>query len=337
MALTARTALAVLTLCALTGTAAARDQIRIVGSSTVYPFTTTVAERFGKAGKFKTPVVESTGTGGGMKLFCAGVGDAHPDIANASRRIMPSEFAACAKNGVTMTEIKLGFDGIVLASAKGAPPLKITLAQLYLALAKEVPQVGRKVANPYKSWNEIDRALPAKKIEVLGPPPTSGTRDSFLELVMQAGCGALPAAKELGLAGASCHPIREDGAYIEAGENDNLIVQKLDANKDAFGIFGYSFLEQNSDRLQGAAIKGVQPSFETIASGKYPVARALYLYVKKQNVGPVPGLPEFITELTAEKTFGDDGYLSDKGLVPLPAAERATVRATAKALPALAL
>ena len=337
MAITGRIVLAALALVALAGSAAARDQIRIVGSSTVYPFTTAVAERFGKAGKFKTPVVESTGTGGGLKLFCAGVGDAHPDVANASRRIAASEFADCTKNGVSMSEIKLGFDGIVLAGAKSAPPLKVTLAQLFLALAKEVPQGARRIANPYRSWNQIDRSLPAKRIEVLGPPPTSGTRDSFLELVMQVGCAGLPGAQELGFAGGGCHTIREDGAFIEAGENDNLIVQKLEANKDAYGIFGYSFLEQNGDRLRGAAINGVAPSFETIATGQYPVARALYLYVKKPHVGLVPGLPEFIAELTAEKTFGEDGYLSDKGLVPLPAAERASVRAAAKALTPLAL
>jgi phosphate transport system substrate-binding protein len=322
---------------ALSGVAEARDQIRIVGSSTVYPFATTVAEAFGKAGKFKTPVIESTGTGGGMKLFCAGIGEAHPDITNASRRITASEFADCSKAGISITEIKIGYDGIVVASAKGATPLKVTTTQLFLALAKEVAIGGKKTANPYKQWSDIDASLPKAKIEVLGPPPTSGTRDAFVELVMNVGCADAPGAKDAGITGAACAAIREDGAFIEAGENDNLIVQKLEANKNAFGIFGYSYLDQNSDKLQGATINGVAPRFEDIASGKYPVSRPLFFYVKKENLNTAPGIVEYINEFTSEKAWGEDGYLARKGLIPMPPAERKTSRDTAVALNKLAM
>jgi phosphate transport system substrate-binding protein len=322
---------------ALGGAAEARDQIRIVGSSTVYPFSTAVAEQFGRAGKFKTPVVESTGTGGGIKLFCAGVGDTHPDIANASRRITAAEFADCTKAGITVTEVKIGYDGIVVANAKTAGQLKVTVPQLFLALAKEVAVGGKKVPNPYKQWADIDPSLPKTKIEVLGPPPTSGTRDAFVELVMTPGCATAPGIKDAGIAGAACAAIREDGAYVEAGENDNLIVQKLVANKDAFGVFGYSFLDQNSDKLQGATINGVAPRFEDIAAGKYPVSRPLYFYVKKDHLATVPGIAEFIGEFTNEKAIGEDGYLSAKGLIPMPAAERKAVRDSATSLSKLAM
>ncbi len=317
--------------------AEARDQIRIVGSSTVFPFSTAVAEQFGKGAKFKTPVVESTGTGGGIKLFCAGVGDAHPDIANASRRITPAEFADCTKNGVAVTEVKIGFDGIVVSNSKASPKINLTLQQIFLALAKQVPVGGRLVANPYKNWSDIDGGLPNKKIEVLGPPPTSGTRDAFVELVMTPGCAAVQGAKERGLTGAPCGAIREDGAYVEAGENDNLIVQKLVANRDAFGVFGYSFLEENLDKIQGATIAGIAPTFDTIAAGTYAVSRPLFFYVKKQHIATVPGIAEFTAEFAAEKAVGDDGYLSAKGLIPLSAAERTKVRATAKDMPQLAM
>ena len=318
---------------ALAATAAeARDQIRIVGSSTVFPFSTVVAEQFGKTGGFKTPVVESTGTGGGLKLFCAGVGVGHPDIANASRAIKESEVEDCAANGVAeVTEVKIGYDGIVLANAKTAPAFDLTVAQVWQALAKEVPVNGAMAANPYKSWNEIDPALPNEPIEVFGPPPTSGTRDAFVELVMDVGCGEFAEVKALegDAHKAACQTIREDGAFIEAGENDNLIVQKLEANPVALGIFGYSFLDQNSDKVQGSAIAGVAPTFEAIADGSYPVSRPLFFYVKNAHVGVIPGLKEFVAEFMSDRASGDEGYLADKGLIPLPPEEHKEVMAKA--------
>ncbi|HRQ80696.1 MAG TPA: PstS family phosphate ABC transporter substrate-binding protein [Azospirillaceae bacterium] len=314
--------------------AQARDQIRAVGSSTVFPFTTAAAEAFGKGGQFKTPVVESTGTGGGLKLFCGGVGPQHADIANASRRIKASEVESCAKNGVTeITELKIGFDGIVIANSKKAKHVDLTLAQVWKALAKEVPVDGKMVANPYQKWSDIDPSLPATEIEVMGPPPTSGTRDAFNELAMEGGChkvaevkAALPDDKARAKA---CMAIREDGAFVEAGENDNLIVQKLVANPNAFGVFGYSFLDQNKDKLQAAKIDGVAPEYKDIASGKYPVARSLYVYIKNAHAGVIPGIREFIAEYTSERAMGEDGYLADKGLISLPKAERDATRASA--------
>ncbi len=304
---------------------AGREEIRIVGSSTVYPFTTAVAEAFGKASG-KTPVVESTGTGGGMKLFCAGVGEEHPDFTNASRRMKKSEAEACVKNGVTdIIEIKVGFDGIAFAQSKEAGDVKVTKTQIFMALAKEIPGAdGKLVANPYKMWNEIDAALPAVKIEVLGPPPTSGTRDSFHELVMEKGAEGVEALKALKEADAKAFEkvwksMREDGAYIEAGENDNLIVQKLQANKDAFGIFGYSFLEQNAATIKGAEVDGAVPTYESISSGSYKVSRPLFIYAKKAHIGKIPGMVEFMAEYVSDGALGEDGYLADKGLVTLPA------------------
>ncbi len=321
---------------ALAATAAeARDQIRIVGSSTVFPFSTVVAEQFGKTGGFKTPVVESTGTGGGFKLFCAGIGVGHPDISNASRAIKESELKDCAANGVTeITEVKIGYDGIVLANAKTAPAFSLTVAQVWQALAKEVPVDGQLVANPYKSWNDIDPSLPNEPIEVFGPPPTSGTRDAFVELVMDVGCKEFAEVKALegDAHKAACQTIRDDGAFIEAGENDNLIVQKLEANPLALGIFGYSFLDQNADKVQGSAIGGVAPTFEAIADGSYPVSRPLFFYVKNAHVGVIPGLKEFVAEFMSERASGEEGYLADKGLIPLPADEHAEVLAAASAL-----
>jgi phosphate transport system substrate-binding protein len=261
----------------------ARDYISIVGSSTVFPFSTVVAERFGRNTKFKTPKIESTGTGGGFKLFCAGVGVENPDITDASRAIKPSEINNCVKNGVTkIVEVKIGYDGIVVANSRQAPLLDLSRKELYLALAKDVPDPSSQsklVANPYRKWSDIDAALPDVTIEVLGPPPTSGTRDAFLELVMSVGCEQFPVIEALdeGAMTAACHTLREDGAYIEAGENDNLIVQKLEANADALGIFGFSFLDQNSDKIQGSLINGVAPDFDNIADGSYPVSRPLFL------------------------------------------------------------
>jgi phosphate transport system substrate-binding protein len=305
------------------GAAEARDQLHIVGSSTVYPFSTAVAEEFGKSGKFKTPIVESTGTGGGMKLFCAGVGEDTPDIANASRKIKDSEIESCKANGVTsITEVAIGYDGIVIANSKSHARFELTVKDLWLALAKEVPVNGALAANPYKTWNEVNPALPAEKIEVLGPPPTSGTRDAFVELVMDNGCkgvAEIEAIEDKKAKAGACASIREDGAYIDAGENDNLIVQKLEANPMAVGIFGYSFLEQNEDKLQGSVMDGVEPTFDNIVAGKYEVSRTLYFYVKNQHEGQVPGIREFVAEFTSDKAAGEEGYLADKGMIPFPA------------------
>ncbi|WGI21462.1 PstS family phosphate ABC transporter substrate-binding protein [Amylibacter sp. IMCC11727] len=309
----------------------ARDQITIVGSSTVFPFSTTVAERFGKSTDFKTPVVESTGSGGGLKLFCSGVGTEFPDITNASRRIKASEVAKCAENGVTeIVEAKIGYDGIVLANSKAADQVSFSLKDLFMGLAKDIPTgvEGETKPNPFTMWNEVNPDLPAIKIEVLGPPPTSGTRDAFVELAMEGGCKSfdwINALKKTDKAAykSLCHNIREDGAYVEAGENDNLIVQKLNANPDAFGIFGYSFLEQNEDNVQGSLIDGVEPEFDAIAQGDYPVSRSLYFYVKAAHVGVVPGIEAFLEEFTSEDAWGEEGYLADKGLIPLTEDERA--------------
>ena len=315
------------------GAAAARDQIRIVGSSTVYPFTTTVAEQLGKTAGVKTPVVESTGTGGGMKLFCAGVGESHPDATNASRRMKKSEFEDCQKNGVKdIVEINIGFDGLTVAQSKQGTPFKLSLAQLLLAVAKEVPGPdGKLVANPNKNWSDIDKSLPDVKIEILGPPPTSGTRDSFHELLLEKGAEKVPALASLKKADSKAFDkvwktLREDGAYVEAGENDNVIVAKLEGNKNAFGVFGYSFLEENLAKLRGVPLDGSAPEFDNITSGKYPGARRMYVYIKKQHVGMVPGLDKFAVEYVSNKAIGEDGYLAKKGLVTLPKAEADAVR-----------
>jgi phosphate transport system substrate-binding protein len=326
------------------GTAQARDQIRIVGSSTVFPFSTAVAERFGKTTDFKTPVVESTGSGGGLKLFCGGVGVGHPDITNSSRRIKASEVKMCADNGVAeVVEVKIGYDGIVVANSKKTAQYELTLKDLFLALAKEVPEgEGKLVANPYKTWKDVNPNLPATKIEVLGPPPTSGTRDAFVELALEGGCMNFDWIKALKTSDknrykAICHTIREDGAYVEAGENDNLIVQKLEANPDALGVFGFSFLDQNSDKVQGSKIDGVEPDFDLIAEGEYPVSRPLYFYVKAAHIGVIPGIAEFLAEFTNDKAWGEEGYLSDKGLIPMLDDERAEWAEKALGLAPLAM
>ena len=319
---------------ATVGVAQARDQIRVVGSSTVFPFTTAVAEEFGKTTSFKTPIIESTGTGGGMKLFCAGVGVEHPDLTNASRRIKASEVEMCEKNGVVgITEMKVGFDGIVLANDKSAPTYKLTLRDVYLALAKDVPApgteggAGNMIPNPNKTWKDVNSSLPAVEIEVLGPPPTSGTRDAFVELAMHKGCKSLPYFKAQKkaldkkafkkLVKAECTPMRQDGPFIEAGENDNLIVQRLEADPKALGIFGYSFLYENQDKLKAAKVKGVEPSFETIASGEYGISRPLFFYIKNAHRSVIPGMNDFIAEYTKDDTMGPDGYLKERGLVAL--------------------
>ena len=316
----------------------AREQIRIVGSSTVFPFATAVAENFGKTTRFKTPVVESTGSGGGLKLFCTGVGVETPDITNASRKIKDSEVQLCKDNGVTdIVEVKIGFDGIVVANARGSGRIDFSKEQIFRGLAKQVPIDGKLVDNPYRTWKDVDPSLPDTKIEVLGPPPTSGTRDAFVELAMEGGAKAIPMLAKLREEDRQAfkvvaHAIREDGAYIEAGENDNLIVQKLEANPGAFGIFGFSFLDQNSDKVQGSTVGGVEPTFEAIAGGDYGISRSLYFYVKKAHVGVVSGIQEFVSEFTSDRASSEEGYLADKGLIPLPDAERAEVRNAATSL-----
>ncbi|NND82742.1 MAG: phosphate ABC transporter substrate-binding protein [Gammaproteobacteria bacterium] len=335
----------------------ARDAISIVGSSTVYPFATVVAERFGKSTAFKSPKVESTGSGGGLKLFCEGVGVNTPDITNASRRIKQSEYDKCQSNGVTdIVEVLIGYDGIVLANANSAPRFKLSRRDVYLALAKQIPGPdGKLIANPHKTWKDVNANLPASRIEVLGPPPTSGTRDAFVELALEGGARSFDsinklrglkdsqraeieqlvaklgaeAAWQAALAkkGAKAkgkdvvkiisHSVREDGAFIEAGENDNLIVNKLVANPNALGIFGFSFLDQNSDSVQGSTIDGHNPTFDAIADGDYAISRPLYFYVKKAHVGTVPGIAEFVKTFVSEDAIGEDGYLIDKGLIPL--------------------
>jgi len=334
-----------------TSIASARDYVSIVGSSTVYPFATTVAEQFGKSSKFATPKVESTGSGGGLKLFCAGVGVIHPDITNASRRIKKSEYDKCQANGVqNIIEVKVGYDGIVLANSKKSAPMHLSRKDIFLALAKMIPGTnGKLIDNPNNTWKDVNATLPNTKIEVLGPPPTSGTRDAFAELAMEGGAKsftdlkALRAAKgdavkplmeKLGIPENAfnkkgkkvfkyvAHSIREDGAYIEAGENDNLIVQKLEANPNAFGIFGFSFLDQNQDKVQGSTIDGHLPTFEAISDGSYPVSRPLFFYVKKAHVAVIPGISGYLAEFTSEKAWGEEGYLADKGMIPMPEAER---------------
>ncbi|MDX1344861.1 MAG: substrate-binding domain-containing protein [Sedimenticolaceae bacterium] len=340
--------------------AASRDTISIVGSSTVYPFSTTVAEQFGKTTSFSTPKVESTGSGGGLKLFCSGVGVDTPDITNASRRIKASELEMCHKNGVTeVTELKVGYDGIVIANARQAPDFSLSRKDLYMALAAKVPGAdGKLVDNPYQTWKDINAALPDMAIKVLGPPPSSGTRDAFEELALGGGAKNIDDLKtlrgmkdgdeikammaKLGIDMALyddvmkkkgkvsgkdifkkvAYHIREDGAYVEAGENDNLIVQKLEKDTAALGVFGFSFLDQNADKVKGAVIDGSEPTFENIADGSYPVSRSLYVYVKNAHVGKIPGMKEYLQEFTSEKAWGDDGYLSEKGMIPMPEEER---------------
>jgi len=324
--------------------ASSRDYISIVGSSTVYPFATVVAEKFGKSTRFKTPKIESTGSGGGMKLFCSGIGVQHPDITNSSRRIKKSELEKCQGNGVKdIVEVKIGYDGIVLSNSKRSPVMKITSKEIFMALAKEVPAsdgAEKVIPNPYKTWKDINSSLPDVKIEVLGPPPTSGTRDAFAELALEGGCKTFPWVKALKKKDKNeykriCHTVREDGAYVEAGENDNLIIQKLESNPDAFGVFGFSFLDQNIDKIQGSFIDGGQPTFDAIANGDYAVSRPLYFYVKKDHVAVIPGMKEFLGEFSSDKAWGPDGYLSDKGLIPMPDEERKSIAQDVKNLSTL--
>ena len=308
-----------------------RDQINVVGSSTVYPFSTVVAENFGNKTGIKVPKIESTGSGGGMKLFCKGLGTGHPDITNASRRIKKNEFNQCKENGIDVVEIKVGYDGIVIANSKKAKLLNLTKRQIFLALAKQVPEGNKEggslVDNPNKKWSDIDPNLPNKKIEVLGPPPTSGTRDAFNELAIEGGCKTFPKLKAIKKQDkkkykAICRAVREDGAFIEAGENDNLIVQKLVENENAFGVFGFSFLIENEDKIQGSTIDGIAPTMETIADKSYGVSRPLYFYVKLAHVDVIPGIREFLAEYTSEDSWGPGGYLEERGMIPMPENER---------------
>jgi len=339
----------------------ARDHVEIVGSSTVYPFATVVAEQYGrKSGS--TPKIESTGSGGGLKLFCNGMGANTPDITNASRRIKQSEIDKCAKNGIKdIVEVRVGYDGIVVANSKQGAKFDLTTQDLALALAKQVPgKDGKLIDNPYSKWSDVRKGLPNIAIEVLGPPPSSGTRDAFVELALEAGFkkyadyktlrGSKDEAEikalmeKLGIPASAfnkkgkkvfkkvAHAIREDGKYIEMGENDNLIIQKLIANPNAVGVFGFSFLDQNADKIQGASINGKAPTFEAIADSSYPISRPLQFYVKKAHVGKIPGIDGYLTEFTSEKAFGEEGYLSEKGLIPMPTAERECNRAAATKL-----
>lgn len=309
----------------------AREQIRMVGSSTVYPLAASVAEHFGRVGDFRTPVVESTGTGAGIKLFCEDVSEASPDITNASRPMLQSEREQCAKHEVRkITEVKIGYDGIALANSMKAPQFKLTRRDIFLALAREVPNdKGKWVANPYQRWQQVNAILPDLPIRVYGMPPVSGTRDTFVELVMEKGCLQLPqaAALEEKERKRRCRLIREDGAFIEAGENGNLIVQKLLGDEEALGILGFSFLDQNAGQIQASIIEGTAPEFDAIQNGSYAISRPLFMYIKGEHVGKVPGISQFIRELLAEGTLGDEGYLVAKGLIPLPLPEREHIRA----------
>lgn len=344
-----------------------RQGLRIVGSSTVFPFVTTAAENFGARSGFPTPVVEATGTGGGMNLFCAGLGMTHPDFTAASRPMKASEFQLCQENGVTaITEIPIGFDGIVLGNSVESEPMSIAKRDLFLALAARTPmpldaqgaplmdEAGELldgasfaqaagfdcetlVDNPFTRWSDVNSDLPASRIEVFGPPPTSGTRDAFVELDMiegarQIDCLAQMKERAPGRFDEIAARIREDGGWVDAGENDNTIVQTLANAPNSFGIFGYSFLEQNGDRIQAARIDGVLPTYEAISNGEYPGSRSLYLYVKSQHDGVVPGLTEFVEELTSEEAWGPFGYLSERGLIALPDQRRAETAAAARAL-----
>ncbi|MCR9129499.1 MAG: substrate-binding domain-containing protein [Alphaproteobacteria bacterium] len=344
-----------------------RQGLRIVGSSTVFPFSTTVAENFGAKTEYPTPVVESTGTGGGMNLFCAGVGLSFPDMTGASRGMKASEYQLCQDNGVTaITEIPIGFDGIIVGNASQSEAMDIAKEDLFLALVARTPmpidaageplvrEDGRLregasfsqvagfscetfVSNPFQRWSDVDSALPSSRIEVFGPPPTSGTRDAFVELGMFLGGQRIECLGEIAEADESrfeqiAGRIREDGAWVDSGENDNAIVQTLANAPSAFGIFGYSFLEQNGDRIQAASIDGVEPTYENIAEGVYPISRSMYVYVKNQHDGVVPGLRAFVEELTSEEAWGPFGYLAERGLIALPDARREAEREAARSL-----
>lgn len=340
---TAASALALLALAACgddnpaAGQGATRAGVWAAGSSTVFPFATRVAENFSRVSGGAAPRVESVGTGGGIQAFCEGIGPRTPDIANASRPMKASEFDRCVANGVTdIVEIKIGYDGIVVATARTGASLDLRLQDLYLALARETPSGDAFAANPATHWNQINPALPNQRILVYGPPPTSGTRDAFLELGMAPGGTRIPAVAALQddktRFETITHTLREDGAWVDSGENDNAIVQTLSRTPNSVGVFGFSFLEQNMDTVKAETIDGVAPSVEAIADGSYPLARSLYIYVKKAHIGVTPGLQQFVTEFMSEGSAARGGYLQDRGLVPLPADELAAQREAARTL-----
>jgi phosphate transport system substrate-binding protein len=320
--------------------AEARTQMRAVGSSTVYPFAKIVAERIARANpRLGTPIIESTGTGAGMKLFCAGVGERFPDVENASRRMKASEAKLCSSNGVTqITEIQVGIDGIAFATAKNTPIPNLTTRDIYLALAKT--PFGK--PNRAKTWHDVNARLPNLPIRVYGPPPTSGTRDALGELLMTPGCDSNPGMAGLKKADetkykAVCTGMREDGGYIEAGENDNLIVQKIEANPGTIGIFGYSYLEENSGRVKGLPINGVVPTYQSISAFKYPGARPLYIYIKNAHANAIPAVRAYAAEFTKESAFGPNGYLLRAGLISAPNNIRARSQQAARGLQPLNL
>ncbi|MDC9700891.1 MAG: substrate-binding domain-containing protein [Alphaproteobacteria bacterium] len=319
----------------VSGFVVARERVLIVGSSTVFPFSATVAERFGQRTRFKTPIVEVNGTGGGMKLFCAGLGAEYPDIVNASRQIRESEWLQCQANGISVIEVKVGLDAVVIANSISGPEFELTFADIFQALARHVVIDGKLTANPYRTWRDVNPALPDIEIRVFGPPMTSGTRDSLSELIMESGSVIFPALRllaksDLGAFRKVAHGFREDGHFIEAGENDNLIVQKLIANPTSFGIFGFSFLNQNAGKVKGLRIEGARPDFDTISSGFYRVSRPVYIYIKKEHIGIISGLKEYIAEYTSERALGDEGYLADKGLISFPPDERERIARIAR-------
>ncbi len=320
----------------------ARNDIRVVGSSTVYPFSTKVAQEFGNKTGHKV-IVESTGSGGGHKLFCEGAGGGSADVTNSSRRQKKSEFDKCAANGVEgVIEVKIGFDGIVMANAIDAPTINMGLKDVYLAFAKTVPTSDTDCtmqANPYKKWSEVNASLPDNTIEAYGPPPTSGTRDAFVEIAMEGGAKKIPCLAALRKSDKKAfktvsHTLREDGKWIDGGENDNALVQTLVNTPSAVGVFGYSFLDQNADKIKGANMDGAEPTFENISSGQYPVSRSLFFYVKKDHVGLTPGLKEYALEFTSDQAWAPGGYLEEIGLVPLPAQERQKYRSAVENLAA---
>ena len=331
-----KSALVLLTTTALTMSLSARDQIKIVGSSTVYPFSSSVAEELGATTSYPTPVVESTGSGGGMKLFCAGNGMNTPDITNASRRMKDKEFKLCEKNGVTdITEAVIGFDGIAFAQDKSNKAFSVTKEQLALAVAALVPSKDGKslVKNPYKKWSDIDSSLPSREIIIYGPPKSSGTRDAFEDMVMKGTFKKMPVYtnlykqdKKKNKGFKKYHVVRTDGVYVPSGENDNIIVQKLSKNKNAFGIFGYSFLIENDDKLEGAKVNGVLPTPKTISSGKYPISRSLFFYIKNSHASKVPAMKDYVSMFMSENMIGEEGILGEIGLIALPSTKRSNLR-----------
>ena len=320
---------------------AARDYVWAAGSSTVFPFATRVAENYARKTGKKAPKIESIGTGGGFKLFCGGMGDGFPDIADASRPMKRSEWDACKQHGVTdIVQIRIGFDGIVVAVDKDGPEYNFKVEHLYLALASQVLRFGKFVPNPYKTWDEVGAGLPGNRIQVYGPPPSSGTRDAFVELAIEAGARKFPAADAIRSDNEAkfkqlVDPLRKDG-WVDAGENDNAIVQTLEKTPGALGVFGYSYLEENRDGIKAASVNGIKPTPGTIADGSYPLSRSLFIYVKKANIGVTPGLREFIDEFVSDAATGRGGYLQGRGLIPLPAGQHESQKGAAASLPAFA-